>query len=68
VVEGVTGIVVSPEDPKALADLPEHVLTHPDEARRMGEAGRRRVEEHFAVEAMVRSPVELHERILGGAR
>lgn len=45
--DGVTGWLVPPEDPKALAAALAHVLEWPDEARRRGEAGRRRVEEHF---------------------
>ncbi len=64
VVDGETGVVVPPENPEALAEALEYVLTHPDEARRMGEAGRRRVEEHFTVEAMVRKHVEVYERVV----
>jgi glycosyltransferase involved in cell wall biosynthesis len=30
----------------------------------MGEAGRRRVKEHFTVEAMVRKHIEVYERLL----
>ncbi|MBM3474815.1 MAG: glycosyltransferase [Armatimonadetes bacterium] len=64
VVDHETGLVVPPENPEALADALGYVLTHPAEARRMGEAGRRRVEEHFTVEAMVGKHVELYERLL----
>ncbi|MGQ9730190.1 MAG: GT4 family glycosyltransferase PelF [Candidatus Zipacnadales bacterium] len=65
VVDGETGLVVPPEDPQALAEALEYVLTHPDEARRMGEAGRRRVEEHFTVEAMVKKHVEVYKKVIG---
>ncbi|MFL6292708.1 MAG: glycosyltransferase family 4 protein [Thermoanaerobaculia bacterium] len=45
--DGVTGWLVPPEDPEALAAALAEVLEHPDEARRRGEAGRRRVDERF---------------------
>ena len=45
--DGVTGWLVPPEDPRALAAALSHVLERPDEARRRGEAGRRRVDERF---------------------
>lgn len=47
VVDGETGWLVPPEDPRALGVALEDVLARPDEARRRGEAGRRRVDEHF---------------------
>lgn len=45
--DGVTGWLVPPEDPEALAATLARVLDDPDEARRRGEAGRRRVDERF---------------------
>jgi glycosyltransferase involved in cell wall biosynthesis len=45
--DGVTGWLVPPEDPPALAAALSEVLEDPDEARRRGEAGRRRVDERF---------------------
>ena len=47
VVDGETGWLVPPEDPKALAAALAEVLSGPAEARRRGEAGRRRVDERF---------------------
>lgn len=47
VVDGSTGWLVPPEDPVALTGALVEVLAHPDEARRRGEAGRRRVEERY---------------------
>jgi glycosyltransferase involved in cell wall biosynthesis len=40
---GETGLLVPPQRPKALARAIGYLLDHPDDARRMGEAGRRRV-------------------------
>jgi glycosyltransferase involved in cell wall biosynthesis len=42
-----TGWLVPPEDPEALAGALAEVLADPDEAKRRGEAGRRRVEENY---------------------
>lgn len=42
-----TGWLVPPEDPAALAGALAEVLADPDEARRRGEAGRRRVEGRY---------------------
>lgn len=47
VVDGETGWLVPPEDPRALGRALEDVLARPLEARRRGEAGRRRVDERY---------------------
>jgi alpha-maltose-1-phosphate synthase len=48
VVDGETGWLVPPGDPAALAEALRVALADPARARRMGEAGRRRVEAHFS--------------------
>lgn len=45
--DGRTGWLVPPEDPPRLAAALAEVLRRPEEARRRGEAGRRRVDERF---------------------
>jgi len=45
---GVTGFVVPPADPAALARAIAVLLANPDPARRMGEAGRARVQREFS--------------------
>jgi glycosyltransferase involved in cell wall biosynthesis len=45
--DGVSGFVVRPNDPAALADRLSWFFANPDAARRMGAAGRKRVLEHF---------------------
>ncbi len=47
VVDGETGWLVPPEDPGALAAALGEALAQPEEARRRGEAGRRRLDERF---------------------
>lgn len=51
--DGVTGILVPPGDAGALAQALARVLDTPDLARRMGEAGRRRLGERFSWDAIV---------------
>ncbi len=53
VVDGETGALVPSRDPEALARALLRVLADPEAARRMGEAGRWRVEAHFDVRRMV---------------
>ncbi|MEM3434375.1 MAG: glycosyltransferase [Candidatus Methanomethyliaceae archaeon] len=64
VVHGETGLIVPPENPAALAEAIQYILEHPDEAQRMGEAGRQRVEKHFTLEAMVRKHVEVYKKVI----
>jgi glycosyltransferase involved in cell wall biosynthesis len=48
-----TGLYVMPGDPAALRAAIEHLLAHPDEARRMGAAGRAIAESTFSLERFV---------------
>jgi colanic acid/amylovoran biosynthesis glycosyltransferase len=50
VTDGVEGIVVPPRDPQALAAALERLRRDPALGRRMGEAGRRRVQAEFTLE------------------
>jgi len=62
---GVTGLVVEPGDTGGLARALERLAGDPGLARRMGEAGRRRVEERFSLRANVAELHDLFERTLG---
>ena len=53
VVDGETGIVVGARDPDALAGAIRTLADDPGKRRSMGEAGRRRVEAHFSLDACV---------------
>lgn len=63
VVDGETGFIVPPADDAALADRIGFLLTHPDRARAMGEAGRARRQALFDMEEMVRQTVELYDSL-----
>ncbi len=53
VIEGETGLLVSPQAPAELAAAMVHLLQSPNVRRRMGQAGRSRVERYFDVRRMV---------------
>ena len=48
--DGITGLLVPPGDPRTLAEALCTMLQRPERALRFGEAGRRRVENHFNAE------------------
>jgi glycosyltransferase involved in cell wall biosynthesis len=63
VVDGETGVLVPPGDPEALARALAGLLSDPERARRLGEAGRRRVEERFTAAAMARRVLEVYGEV-----
>jgi glycosyltransferase involved in cell wall biosynthesis len=65
VVDGETGILVPSQNPKALASAIVGLLKDGNMRRRMGEAGRRRVNPAFGVEAMVRKIEGVYEELIG---
>jgi glycosyltransferase involved in cell wall biosynthesis len=62
--QGKTGFLVPPQDPAALAERIAYLLDHPDEARRMGKAGQKHIEEHFSLKSMVDKTVDIYEQAL----
>ncbi len=63
VVDGVTGLLVEPQDPEALAAAIAELLRDPRRAARMGEAGRERLDREFSIEATVRKVETLYEEL-----
>lgn len=63
---GETGLLVPPADCGALAEAIGLLLGDEAEARRMGEAGRRRAEGMFTQQAMAARAEEIYWRMLGG--
>ena len=55
------GVLFPPEDPAALAGILEELLSDPDRARSLGEAGRRAVIKNYSAEAMARRTIEVFE-------
>jgi glycosyltransferase involved in cell wall biosynthesis len=61
--EGVTGLLVPPKAPQALAESVGWLLRNPDRRLIMGQAGRRRVLERFTVEKHTSEIVALYHRV-----
>jgi glycosyltransferase involved in cell wall biosynthesis len=66
--DGVTGRVVPPRDPQALAQAVSQLLRYPEQGTRFGEAGRKRVEQHFTALQMATHTLQLYRRLLNNAR
>lgn len=65
--DGVTGRLVEPADPAALAEGIVDLLSHVDRAKLMGARGKKEVIEKFSLDAMVDAYIEVYERMLSGA-
>lgn len=65
VVDGVTGLLVHPGDPAALAEAIIRLLRDPELAAAYGQAGRARVERDLRVETMVARTEALYDELLG---
>lgn len=64
VVPGETGSLVPPNDGAALASALIELARSRDRRLEMGQAARRRVEEHYSLPAMVRQTIDLYEATL----
>lgn len=62
--DGVTGYLVPPRDPAALADCLERLLTQPALRARLGRAARARVEGEFTWDLVARRTAALYEAML----
>lgn len=63
--QGVTGLLVAPDDPGGLAEALLGLLMAPADRLKMGQAGRQRVESEFTADAMVRRLARAYREILG---
>jgi glycosyltransferase involved in cell wall biosynthesis len=68
VIDGETGMLVTPGAVPALADALDAMLSNPAAARAMGEAGRRRVESDFTLEGMIRRYERLYREVAAAAK
>jgi len=62
--DGATGFLVEPGEFDALARGIDRLLRERELARRFGQAGRRRVAEHFTIEAAIRQTERLYDSLL----
>lgn len=65
--DGMTGLLVPPDNPSALAEAMRYLLHHPVQAQILGAAGRLRVAQHFTVEQMTATTMQVYQRILDDA-
>ena len=65
VIDRETGLLVPPRDPERLARALQELLDSPDLRKRMGESGRRRVEDYFTLEKKIRNFERLYLELLG---
>lgn len=65
---GVTGWIVPPEDPEALAAAIDDLLAQPERAEQMGRAARERALEHFTIDATVEHYLALYRKVRSGRR
>ena len=68
VADGETGWLVEPGDPAALAQALRIALADPQRARRMGEAGRRRVEAHFSWDRIAALTMDVYQQAIDDHR
>ncbi|MGQ0568390.1 MAG: glycosyltransferase, partial [Armatimonadota bacterium] len=62
--DGVHGFLVDTGNPAALAEKVLMLLRNPDLRQAMGEASKRRVEQHFSIQRMVREMEQVYAEIL----
>lgn len=62
--DGETGLLVPPQDPKALAEAVMRLLNNPGERRSMVEKGRRRIRENYSWEKVADMTERVYEEVL----
>ena len=68
VIDGTTGLVVPPHNPKALGAAIVKLALDPELRRRMGRAGRERVEKYFGIDRCVANYARLYAGLGRGER
>jgi glycosyltransferase involved in cell wall biosynthesis len=68
VVEGETGLLVEADNTHGFAEAIAWLLTHPEDARRMGRRGQERVQDYFSAERMSAETLELYEAVISRRR
>ncbi len=64
VLDGVTGILVEKQNPQQLAEAIMRLIDDPALRQRMGEAGRKRFEEHYTFDKCAERLIEVFEQVL----
>ena len=64
--DGISGLLVPPEDPHALANAIQRLIDDPELRQQLGLAARQRVETHYTIEKEVAAHEQLYREILKG--
>tara|TARA_R110000850_G_scaffold272385_3_gene407536 strand:- start:433 stop:1482 length:1050 start_codon:yes stop_codon:yes gene_type:complete len=64
VANGVTGYIVSPDDPQELIQALSKMITHPELLLEMGQAGRQQFLKKFTFESMYASYTRMYDRLI----
>ncbi len=64
--EGETGFLVESNDDAAMANRLSELLQNPEKAKKMGELGRKTIEENFSCRAQLEKTLKLYERKFDG--
>ncbi len=60
--DGVNGLIVPPRDPEAIADAIEKIFNSPDQGRKMGEEGRKKIEKDFNIKIETKKLEEIFKK------
>ena len=66
VVDKKTGFLVPPKSPDIFAEKMQYLLNNPEDAKRMGEAGRQRIYDHFNLDKMTEIYYQLYRKMMNG--
>jgi glycosyltransferase involved in cell wall biosynthesis len=64
IIDGVTGLLVPPQNPIQLANAITDLLSNGKNRHHMGVAGRKRLEEHFTQECMTNEVISIYRKAL----
>lgn len=67
VVDKVTGLLVTPEDPQALADAIQYFYDNPEQLEMMGKAGEQRVRQEFSIQKTANRYIEVYKGLIGAS-
>ena len=68
IIDGVTGVLVPMKDPAALEKGIIEMLTDPEKRKKLGSAGRKRVEEFFTVDTFVKNMSNQYQELAFGGK
>ena len=64
IIPNLTGLLVPPRDPVALANAIYELIKYPERRKRMGLAGRMLAEEKFKIERIVKQHIDIYKKLL----